>query len=202
MSQFNSIRFQPSRPLLKEVTADRLNGIIAEIKKNRPKGERGITVRQTGDGAFIGLAATLRGEGAAEQKPWDIYVDDVIEEDNKYKLKVVPGTLAGILAENWDDEFEVVGNELFYGIAKVETDGTYINAVSIVIQEDEPQLQSAVKWGIAESVDVLFGIFKDGASYNVTGGKDISVANRNVIVTPANNAPPGSPQFELWFRLQ
>lgn len=41
--------------------------MLSEIRKNRPKGERGITVRQTGDGTYIGLAASLSGASAAAQ---------------------------------------------------------------------------------------------------------------------------------------
>jgi hypothetical protein len=54
MSDFNAIRFLSGRPLLKELGADRLNTILTEIKRNKPKGERGITVRQDGTGTYIG----------------------------------------------------------------------------------------------------------------------------------------------------
>lgn len=199
MAQFDSIRFQPSRPLLKEVTADRLNGILAEIKKNRPKGERGITVRQTGDGAFIGLAATLRGGGVTPM-PWDIYVEDFGGE-NQYKLKVRPGTLSGILPLNWDDEFEASGDDLYYGIAKVKTDGQYINGLTIEIGKKQPKFQEAVKFGLASEIDILFGLFKDGASYNVTGGTNIDVSGKNVL-SLFNSADIGFPAYDLYFRLQ
>jgi hypothetical protein len=64
MSDFNSIFFQAERPLLKEITSNRLNTILQEIRRNKPKGERGITVRHSGDGTYIGLAANT-GNGAA-----------------------------------------------------------------------------------------------------------------------------------------
>jgi hypothetical protein len=59
MAQFESIKFQPQRPLLRELSADRLNTVLQEIRRNKPKGERGITVRQSGDGTYIGLAAAI-----------------------------------------------------------------------------------------------------------------------------------------------
>lgn len=61
---FSAIRFQPQRPLLKELSADRLNSILAEIKRNKPLPGRGITVRQTGQGTCIDLA-TVISRGAA-----------------------------------------------------------------------------------------------------------------------------------------
>ena len=66
MADFSSIRFQPNRPLLRELSADRLNSILTEIRRNKPRGERGITVRQDGNGTYIGLAAALpRGGGTS-----------------------------------------------------------------------------------------------------------------------------------------
>ena len=205
MAQFDSIRFQPSRPLLKEVSADRLNAILSEIKKNRPRGERGITVRQAGDATYIGLAANLKGGGkGVRTMPWDITIEEAEgEEDNiTYTLKVIPGTLAGILPANWEDEFTANSDDLFYGIAEVTTDGTYITSVTINITTDEPEFQEAAEWGLPESVDILFGLFKDGQSYNVTGGQNLDVYGKNVMISTDEAAEIGDPVYTLWFKLQ
>ena len=201
MAQFDSIRFQPSRPLLKEVSADRLNAILSEIKKNRPRGERGITVRQAGDATYIGLAANFKQRGTrTEPKPWDIYVEEA--EEGSYTLKVIPGTLAGILPANWEDEFTANSDDLFYGIAEVTTDGTYITGVTINITTAEPEFQEATEWGLPESVDILFGLFKDGQSYNVTGGQNLDVYGKNVMISTDEAAEIGDPVYTLWFKLQ
>jgi hypothetical protein len=205
VAQFDSIRFQPSRPLLKEVSADRLNAILSEIKKNRPRGERGITVRQAGDATYIGLAANLKGGGkGVRTMPWDITIEEAEgEEDNiTYTLKVIPGTLAGILPANWEDEFTANSDDLFYGIAEVTTDGTYITSVTINITTDEPEFQEAAEWGLPESVDILFGLFKDGQSYNVTGGQNLDVYGKNVMISTDEAAEIGDPVYTLWFKLQ
>jgi hypothetical protein len=75
MAQFDSIRFTPGRPLTKELGSERLNAILTEIKRNKPRGERGITVRQDGTGTYIGLAASLPQGGSstpATTQPWDL----------------------------------------------------------------------------------------------------------------------------------
>lgn len=100
MSDFNSIFFQAERPLLKEITANRLNTILAEIRRNKPKGERGITVRQSGDGTYIGLATGLGRGGAttAEPKPFQLEVVDVSEPEDEtpdWRVRVYASTLAG-----------------------------------------------------------------------------------------------------------
>jgi hypothetical protein len=205
MASFNSVRFTSGRPLLGEITADKLNAILQEIRRNRPLGERGITVRQTGDGARIGLAAALKGGGPPPRRqPWDIYIEDSEGEgdEKSYTLKVQPGTLAGILPDDWNDEFEVSGSELFYGIAKVTTDGTFINSVEITITNLQPEIQEPVEYGLSESVDILFGLFKQGASYNLTGGTNIDVYGKNVIITTNEETEIGDPVFTLWFKLQ
>jgi hypothetical protein len=99
MSDFAQIRFLPNRPLLRELSADRLNTILQEIKRNKPKGERGITVRQDGTGTYIGLAASLPRGGATSTttaRPFQLSVVDASEtETPEWKVRVLPSTLAG-----------------------------------------------------------------------------------------------------------
>lgn len=95
--QFDALRFQPNRPLLKEITAERLNAVLAEIKKNRPRGERGITVRQSGDATFIGLAANFDGKTAAITiRPFELQVVNASETATPdWRVRVYASTLAG-----------------------------------------------------------------------------------------------------------
>ena len=106
MAQFEGIKFQASRPLLKELSADRLNTILAEIRRNRPRGERGITVRQSGDATYIGLAASLprgtAGAAVSTRQPWDLLSRPDPDNEGQYILRVEPGTLNGFLPLNWD----------------------------------------------------------------------------------------------------
>lgn len=94
--QFDALRFQPNRPLLKEITAERLNAVLVEIKKNRPKGERGITVRQSGDATFIGLAANFDGKATTTIRPFELQVVNVSETATPdWRVRVYASTLAG-----------------------------------------------------------------------------------------------------------
>jgi hypothetical protein len=98
MSDFAQIRFLPNRPLLRELSADRLNTILQEIKRNKPKGERGITVRQDGGQTWIGLAASLPRSGTSTPttRPFQLSLVDVSEtETPEWKVRVLPSTLAG-----------------------------------------------------------------------------------------------------------
>lgn len=96
MADFSSIRFQPNRPLLRELSADRLNSILSEIRRNRPRGERGITVRQDGNGTYIGLAAALPRGGAASQAVHPFQLTQTAGEDPELiYVRVRYGTVNG-----------------------------------------------------------------------------------------------------------
>jgi hypothetical protein len=205
MGQFESIKFQPKRPLLRELSADRLNAILQEIRRNKPKGERGITVRQSGDSTYIGLAAAIPvgGGAAAPRKPWDIYVEDVEGEEGSitYTLKVQPGTITNILADNWDDEWTVGEDEFAYGVATISTDGKNITGISIAITSEAPSQQTPQKFAVQESVGYLFGLFYNGATYNLLG-ESIFLYPRLSLVTSADPAAqPGESPFDLWYEL-
>ena len=187
MADFAAIRFQPSRPLLRELSADRLNSILAEIKRNKPKGERGITVRQDGNQTWIGLAASLpRGGGTstpATAQPWDLIarVDpdaDPEDENPPYLVTVRPGTLNGFLPTNWDEEFECAGTGLHYAKAVIATDGQAMTGVTIEIDTTPPAAQEPQEFGIVNPVEIVSGCSAK-AQYIAPSARAISAARLN-----------------------
>jgi hypothetical protein len=201
MASFDSVRFISGRPLLGEVTADKLNAILREIRKNRPRGERGITVRESGDATYIGLATAIKQGGApAQDFPWEIYVTD--SEEESYTVKVRPGTVAGILPSNWDDEFTCNKDELYYGKAKATTDGRNVTAVEIVIDSTPPQEQEANEFAVDAEVEFLFGLFEN-TGFRITTQGNISASPSLVLTTTKDPAAePGESPYVFWYRLQ
>ena len=212
MAQFDSIRFTPGRPLTKELGSERLNAIITEIKRNKPKGERGITVRQDGTGTYIGLAASLpRGGGTSTPttfQPWDLLAQvdpdaDPEDETPPYLIRVRPGTLNSILPTNWDEEFEYPGTGLFYAKAVVATDGEAITGVTIVINGTAPTVQAPQEFGISNPVEYLFGLFLQGAVYRVIGAGHITISPKLWLTTEKPTIPaPGELPFSQYFTLR
>jgi hypothetical protein len=207
MSQFDSIRFTPGRPLTKELGSERLNAIITEIKRNKPKGERGITVRQDGTGTYIGLAASLpRGTSApATRQPWDLIarVDpdaNPADENPPYLARVQPGALNGFLPTNWDDEFELAGTGLHYAKAIVATDGQAMTGVTIEIDTSAPTTQAPQEFGIVSSIEILFGLFLEGSAYRLIGPGNIAASPKLWITTERQTPPaPGEIPFSQYF---
>jgi hypothetical protein len=210
MSDFNSIFFQAERPLLKEITSNRLNTILQEIRRNKPKGERGITVRHSGDGTYIGLAASLPRGGTSTpitRQPWDLIAQvdpdaDAEDENPPYLVRVQPGTLNGILPSNWDEEFECAGTGLYYAKAVIATDGEAITGATIAIDTTEPTVQEPQEFGIAAEVEYLFGLFAEGAVYRVIGAGHIVLPNRTWLVASAEpSASPGESPYDIYYVL-
>jgi len=210
MPQFDSIRFTPGRPLIKELGSERLNAILTEIRRNKPKGERGITVRQDGTGTYIGLAASLPQASStpATTQPWDLQarVDpDADPEDANppYLVRVRPGTLNGILPTNWDIEEECAGTSLFYAKAVVATDGEAITGVTIEIDDSPPTVQEPVEFGIENPVEYLFGLFLEGSVYRVIGAGHITISPKLWLTTEKQSLPaPGELPFLQYFTLR
>jgi hypothetical protein len=209
MSDFAAIRFQPQRPLLRELSADRLNTILQEIRRNKPKGERGITVRQSGDGTYIGLAANLpRGSSApATRQPWDLIARpdpsaDPEDENPPYLIRVRPGTLNGFLPSNWDDEFTVQGTGLYYAKAVITTDGEAITGVTIEIDTTAPSGQEPQEFAIPSPVEYVFGLFAEGAVYRTIGPGSISLLPRQWLVVQSDPAAaPGELPYDIYYAL-
>jgi hypothetical protein len=202
--------FSPGRPLLSEITADKLNSILAEIKRNRPVVAYPLTARVGGDGTCISLAKLPQGGSStsATIQPWDLQarVDpeaDPEDETPPYLIRVRPGTLNGILPTNWDEEFEYPGTGLWYAKAVIATDGEAITGVTISINGTAPTVQQPVEFGIQNPVQHLFGLFLEGAVYRVIGAGHITISPKLWLTTERQTLPaPGELPFLQLFTLR
>ena len=208
MADFASIRFVPERPLLRELSADRLNSILAEIKRNKPKGERGITVRQDGNQTWIGLAASLpRGTSApATPQPWDLIARQDPDNENQYLVTVRPGTLNGFLPTNWNAETAIATNNTstYYAKALIFTDGTNITSVQIAINTTQPATQAATAFGLqtGQPFEYLFGLFKQGSIWRTIGAGHITLTPRLWLTKEKESAPqPGELPYVNYYAL-
>jgi hypothetical protein len=208
MSDFAQIRFLPNRPLLRELSADRLNTILQEIKRNKPKGERGITVRQDGTGTYIGLAASLPRGGSsasAAPQPWDLISRVNPNNADQYLLTVQPGTLNGFLPINWN----TVGggknvlcnqNTLYYAKAVVLTNGQSMTEVSILIDSNAPTEQEPQEYGVQQIIQMPFGLFIDGIAFRLIGEGNIEASPKLWLTAERQEAPqPGEIPFTQYF---
>jgi hypothetical protein len=207
MSDFAQIRFLPNRPLLRELSADRLNTILQEIKRNKPKGERGITVRQDGAGTYIGLAASLPRGGASTTAahPFQIFSTqdpDSDPENPTYLVTVRPGTVNGVLATNWDIEETCGEEELGYVVLTVTCSSNAV--VSSVLSFDAlaPSTeQSPVKWGLPTEFKVLIGLVRGPQVWQVVTN-NLSYSGSKRITTDRSSPSLGQLPYDNWYIWQ
>ena len=199
--------FQSGRPLLSEITADKLNRILAEIKRNRPVVAAPLSARVTGDGTHISIKQTPGGGTGTTRQPWDLIAqvdpDANLEAENPpYLVRVQPGTLNGFLPTNWDEEFECAGTGLHYAKAVIATDGQALTGVTIAIDDTAPAEQEPQEFAIATEIEYLFGLFAEGQVYRVIGTGSIALEPRQWLVTSAEPAAsPGESPYDIYYVL-
>jgi hypothetical protein len=202
-----NFQFQGNRKLRDELTSSRLNAILTELRRIRPVAGRGINVQQEPNGTRISALdsfVSAGGGASTSRQPWDIYVSATEGEGEEisYTLKVQPGLAGFFLATNWDDEWNADYDELVYGILSVETDGQFITGLTIDISSDPPSPQEPQKFGLEDTIDLLFGMFKNGKQYNFTSGVNINLAARAVLAVSADPpAQPGESVFDIYYSL-
>lgn len=207
MGLFDSIRFTPGRPLIKELGSERLNAIVTEIKRNKPKGERGITVRQDGTGTYIGLAASLsQASTPATTQPWDLVAQvdpdaDPEDENPPYLVRVRPGTLSEFLPTNWDEEFTLQGDQDYYAVAEVSTDGKAITSVEIKFPTTPPESQQPELFAVPSIVNVVFGIFSQGGALRTIPAGNITLSPKIWFQEARTNVAPGESLYNLYYVL-
>lgn len=204
--------FESGRPLLSEITADKLNRILTEIRRNRPVVTAPLSARVTQDGTCISLLGmpTPSGGGGTPlvRQPWDLLVrtDPESESDPPaYLVSVRPGTLNGILPSNWNiqESIEADDANLYYAKAVIATDGQDITGVTIEIDTSPPTAQEAVEFGIENPVEYLFGLFLEGAAYRVIGAGHITISPKLWLTTEKQTLPaPGELPFLQYFTLR
>jgi hypothetical protein len=203
--------FQSGRPLLSEITADKLNRILAEIKRNRPVVAAPLSARVTGDGTHISIKQTPGGGTPTTRQPWDLIarVDpdaDPEDENPPYLVSVQPGTLNGFLPTNWNTEGggkDVTcqsDGTLYYAKAIVATDGQAMTGVTIEIDENAPDPQEPQEFGIDNPIEIVFGLFAEGAVYRLIGAGNIAASPKLWLTTERQTPPaPGELPFSQYF---
>jgi len=112
--------FQAGRPLRDELTADRLNKILAAVRRSKPLSGRGIAVYETGAGTRIDLADNRRGRGGvAPDHPFQLTVTTDPEGSPDVEvIRVRYGTINGVAPTGM-----TVGDEPPYFLTPSGTEG-------------------------------------------------------------------------------
>jgi hypothetical protein len=204
MADFASIRFQAQRPLLRELSADRLNTILTEITRNKPKGERGITVRQDGTGTYIGLAAALPRGSFTTTHPFQIASRQDPDNEAQYLVTVRPGTINSLLPSGIFDGAEIekytaAEDALKYIILEASSDGEQITAAAVSASNTTATVQTPVVFGLPSSAQFLLGIVYNATVYQVVTDNITVTGKQQYIASKATPAQPGELPYEIYY---
>jgi hypothetical protein len=209
MSDFAQIRFQPNRPLLRELSADRLNTILQEIKRNKPKGERGITVRQDGTGTYIGLAASLPrgGTSAPTTHPFQIISSqdpDSNPESPSYLVSIKPGALNGLLPTNLFDgsdlnSFSLSEGALKHVVLTGQSDGQQFVSCVLSLETEGPPAQEPVAFGLPQTVKFLLGVVYNSTAYQLISDNIAVSGQQQYVVEKEPPLDVGELPYTLYF---
>ncbi len=199
--------FRPRQPLDRQLSSDTLNRILRELESLRITRVVNGTFKKLPGGTEIVVAPQRGGGGTpTTPQPWDLIarIDPESNPENpSYLVRVRPGTLNGILPTNWDEEFECAGTGLHYAKAIIATDGEAITGVTIQIDVTPPAVQEPVEFGIAASIEYLFGLFSAGAVNRVIGAGHIALSPEQWLVISADPpAAPGESPYDIYYQLQ
>ena len=198
--------FRPRQPLDRQLGSETLNRILRELESLRITRVVNGTFKKLPGGTEIVVPPRVGGTPAITQ-PWDLVASvdpdaDPEDEYPPYLVRVRPGTLNGILPPNWDSEEECASTGLFYAKAVRATDGEAVTGVTIEIDANPPTVQQPVEFGIATSVEYLFGLFSEGQVYRVIGAGQIVLPTRTWLVTSADPvAAPGESPYDIYYLL-
>jgi len=191
-------KFTSGRPLLSELSAERLNGILDEIRRNKPLVEKGLSARVTGSGTYIGLCKNFTGGGGAptETHPFKI-------ASSGDSVTVQPGTINNLLPANaFTDNaltaLSLTPDTLTYVILRaVSADGA-MTSCSLLTSTTAPTSQTPTIFSLPTTYDVLLGIVYNSTVRQVVSA-NLSVAGRQMFVTDRDVTTPGQLPYDVYF---
>jgi hypothetical protein len=192
-----------------QLSAADLNLAMDAVRRARVLPGVGVKLTETLNGTVVSLKSQRASSGGPDSiEPWDIIELAGVGTPNSqgefanFKARVSPGLLCGILPSNWDAEFTFSGTGLVYAVAKIQTDGTAINALEIAITSTAPAQQTPEKWKLPTSVDYLFAVIFEGSVKRTIGAGNITIAPKVWITVPkATAVGPGEIAYDRYYIL-
>jgi hypothetical protein len=199
--------FQSGRPLLSEITADKLNRILAEIKRNRPVVAAPLSARVTGDGTHISIKQAPGTSTPATTHPFQIISrqdPDSNPESPSYLVSIKPGALNGLLPTNLFDDSDLNSlplskDTLKHVVLTGQSDGQQFLNCALSLESAAPGAQEPVAFGLPQTVEFLLGVVYNSTAYQIISD-NITVAGQQQYV--ADKVPPldaGELPYTLYF---
>jgi hypothetical protein len=161
-------KFTSGRPLLSELSAERLNGILDEIRRNKPLVEKGLSARVTGSGTYIGLCKNFNGGAAGA--PTETHPFKIASSGDS--VTVQPGTINSVLPSNTFDggalrQFGVSPDTLSYVVLTASSDGSQITTAALSVETTAPPAQTPAAFGVPASAEWLLAVVYNSSVHQI-----------------------------------
>jgi hypothetical protein len=194
--------FQGNRPLRREITSERLNEILRELRRVRPVAGNGINIDETGGGCRISLvddARSVEGTSGALH-PFQILASP--KEGGGATLRVRPGTINSVLPNNLIVDgrlaaFEV-SDALNYVVLTAASNGQQIVSASVAMSPSAPEPQVPTPFGLPTTASFVLGLTK-GAAVFQTVNNSILVAGRQQYIIGKTTSAPGELPYTIYY---
>ncbi len=189
---------------MSEVTADKLNRILAEIKRNRPVVSAPLSARVTGDGTHISMPRPEPGTDAVIEHPFRIISRGSPNNESQYLVSVHPGTINALLPSQIFDgsglkKHTLSANTLRYVVLEANSDGQQINAASILLEAEAPEPQSPEIFGLPATAKFLLGIVYNSSVYQVVFTNISVTGKQQFIASKSSPAAAGELPYEIYY---
>jgi hypothetical protein len=186
--------FQGNRPLRREITSERLNEILRELRRVRPVAGNGINVDETGGGCRISLVDDGRSvEGGAPRvlHPFQIFASP--KEGGGATVRVRPGTINSVLPDNVFSGNKLaersIGQDSLSHVKLVATsDSRQITSATIVVSGSTTSAQTPVAFSLPSTAEFLLGVVYNTTVYQVAFNNFIVTGKQQYI---ASKTSPG-----------
>lgn len=201
--------FQSGRPLLSEITADKLNRILSEIKRNRPVVAAPLSARVTGDGTHISLGKLPSGGTSTPQTlhPFQItsFQDPESDPENpSYLVTVRPGALNTLLPTNLFDgdeltKFPLSANALKHVVLTGTSDGQQFNSCQLSLETEAPPAQEPVPFGLPQTVKFLVGVVYNSSVFQIISDNMNLAGTQQYVADKETPLQPGELPYTIYF---
>lgn len=197
--------FRPGAKFREELTAERLNKMVAAIRSLEIQPGTNVRVSRTPGGTTLKASIPKqRGGSAAQSCPFDVSLQ---ADGANYKIKVEPGTLNGLYAINYADSLSFASTTLSVATAgttnvcvDVTTDGKQVTAFSLAtvatvsaMSPTTPLAPTSFKWPVAH--------IKNGTVYKTIACGSLQAAvkeNVRVAKTPTTSDDNAYDIYYYW----
>jgi len=194
--------FRPGAKFREELTAERLNKMVAAIRSLEIQPGTNVRVSRTPGGTTLKASIPKHRGGSAGSCPFNVSLE--LNEAN-YKIKVTPGTVNGVYATNYIASMIFDTTTLSVGqtantnvVLNITTDGKQVTAYEIgtaasvsVVSPTTPLAPTSVTWPIA--------YIASGKVYRTIGCNSLSAVVRESVRVVKTPATPGDNAYDIYY---